>query len=128
MNNQFIISSQLLSKLEKYFLSFKSSYSSYCLHTYNDLKLYSNESKLLIVVKCISTEGFLSNRFPERNSIKIINLNKLIYDKSYLSLCKKILNINPHDIQINNYLFCTSLKKLCSFLRSPKEIDLFTKL
>lgn len=156
MNNQFIISSQLLSKLEKYFLSFKSSYSGhcllssikllnnyylnlyqswthtknndYCLHTYNDLKLYSNESKLLMVAKCISTEGFLSNRFPERNSIKIINLDKLIYDKSYLSLCKKILNINPPDIQINNYLFCTNLKKICSFLQSSKEIDSFTKL
>ena len=155
MNNQFIISSQLISKLEKYFLSFKSSYSGhcllssinldnyylnlyqswthtknndYCLHTYNDLKLYSNESKLLIVVKCISTEGFLSNRFPEINSNKIINLDKLESDKSYISFYNKILNINPPSIQINKELQCSSLKKICLFLQSSKEIDLFTRL
>ena len=158
MNNnyQFIISSQLISKLEIYFLSFKSSYSGhcllssiviennyylnlyqswthtknndYCLHTYNDLKLYSGKSELLMTVKFISTEGFLSNRFPNKNSDKIINLDKLKSDKTYNSFFTKILNITPPSVIVNNSLSCNSLKKICSFLQNPKVIDSFTEI
>lgn len=154
MNNQFIISSQLVSKLEKYFLSFKSSYSGhcllssvtldnyylnlyqswthtknqdYCLHTYNDLKLYSNNSKLLMVIKFISSEGFLSNRFPDRNSDKLINLDKLESDKSYISFFTKILKINPIKIVLDDSLeFNYSLKKCANLIQKP-SLDTFTE-